>query len=201
MTLIGWNQSPEPRDDGIPEQVALVLARALTSVARVTFPFSFVQSAETSRWSPLDDDLIRALTAKGFGARFVAKWKGTPSDITLMSTRRLETAMRLFDDAGFPWWLQGQVVLLSEPDSPPPDINEEALIALFEDGWTNHAASLARVAIEGIVRPGVDGDVAGLLSLTDSFEQVVLAALELETRNAGFEWVELSEEAFAIRES
>ena len=115
-----------------------------------------------------------------------------------MSTRRPDTAVRLFDDAGFPWWLQGQVVLLSGPDAPPPDIDEEMLLALFGEDWTNHAASLAP-GIEGVLRPGVDGDVAGLLSLTDAFEQVLLATLERDTRNAGFDWALLSEEAFALR--
>jgi hypothetical protein len=51
----------------------------------------------------------------------------------------------------------------------------------------------------GIVRPGVDGDVAGLLSRTDAFEQNVLAAVESDTLRAGFEWAQLSEEAFELR--
>jgi hypothetical protein len=46
------------------------------------------------------------------------------------------------------------------------------------------------------LRPGVDGDVAGLLSLTDAIEQAVLAALESETRHAGFDWELLPEDAF-----
>ena len=199
LTLIGWSHSAERHDAGVPDEVAGVLARAMTSVGRVTFLCSSVQSAATSSWSPLGDDLIRALTGKGFGARLVAKLRGTPSDITLTSTRRPETAMRLFDDAGFPWWLQGQVVLLSESDAPPPDIDEEVLLALSEEDWTKHAASLAPVGIEGVARPGVDGDVVGLLSLTDAFEQVVLAGLASETRIAGFEWAVLPEEAFALR--
>jgi hypothetical protein len=199
LTLIGWSQSSDRPDGGVPDEVARVLARALTSVARVTFPCSFVNDAATGVWSPLDDDLIRALTVKGFGERIAAKLRGRPPDIVLMSTRRPETAMRLFDDAGFPWWLQGQVVLLSGPDAPPPEIDEESLLALFGEEWTEHAASLAPVGIESIVRPGVDGDVAGLLSLTEASEQVVLAALERETRHAGFEWALVPEKVFEAR--
>jgi hypothetical protein len=196
FTLIGWSQPAEQRDAGVPEEVAHVLARALTSVARVTFPCSFVNTLATSVWSPLDDDLIRVLTGKGFGGRIVARLRGTPPDTTLMSTRRPEKATRLFDDAGFPWWLEGQLVLLSGPDAPPPDIDEETLLALFGEEWTKHAASLDAVGVEGIVRPGVDGDVAGLLSIADAFEQVVLAALESETRRAGFDWEVLPEKVF-----
>jgi hypothetical protein len=199
LTLIGWSEVGDRPDAGVPDEVAHVLARALTSVARVTFPCSFVNAVATSVWSPLDDDLVRALTGKGLGGRIVAKVRGTPAEIALMSSRRPETVMRLFDDAGFPWWLQGQMVLLSELDAPPPDIDEESLLALFGEEWTKHAASVAPIGIEGIVRPGVDGDVAGLLSLTEAFEQVVLAALERETRLAGFDWALLPEKTFALR--
>jgi hypothetical protein len=202
LTLIGWSQPAETRDAGVPENVARVLARALTSVARVTFPSSLVSPIATSMttvWSPLDGDLIRVLTAKGFGGRIVAKLRGTPPHIALMSTRRPETASRLFDDGAFPWWLQGQVVLLSEPDAPPPDIDEESLLALFGEEWTGRAASLAPAGVQGVVRPGVDGDVAGLVSLNDVFQEAVLTALETETRLAGFEWALLMEEAFALR--
>ena len=91
------------------------------------------------------------------------------------------------------------MVLLSEPDAPPPEIDEESLLALFGEEWTKRATSLAPAGIEGIVRPGVDGDVAGLLTLTGAFEQVVLAALERETRRAEFDWGLLAEETFGLR--
>ena len=199
FTLLGWSQTVERRDAGVPDEVARVLARALTSVSRVTFPCSFVNSIATSGWSPFDDDLIRALTDKGIAGRIVAKVKRTPPDLALMSTVRPESAVRLFDDAGFPWWMQGQVVLLSDPDTPPLEIGQASLLALFDDDWTKQAALLARVGVRGIVRPGVDGDVAGLLSLTDAFEQAVLGALERETRVAGIAWSLVPETAFASR--
>jgi hypothetical protein len=197
LTLLGWRQAPEPVDGGVPQEVAGVLARAITSTARVTFPCTFVSTAVANAWSPMGDDLIRSIIGKGFGARLVAKVKGKPSAITLMSTRRPETALRLFDDAGFPWWMQGQVVVLSTTDAPPPNIDEDTLLALFGDDWANHAPSLGPLGIEGIVRPGVDGDVAGLLSLTDAFDDAVIDALESETRRAGFDWGVLTEDAFA----
>jgi hypothetical protein len=183
----------------VPDEVAGVLARALTSTARVTFPSSAVFEGATRVWSPLDDDLVRALSGKGISDRVLAKLRGRPPNVALMSTRRPETAMRLFDDASFPWWMQGQVVLLSGLDASPPEIDEEALLALFDQDWTKRAAPLAAAGIQGIMRPGVDGDVAGLLSLRDEFEQVVLDTLERETRLAGFDFLLLPEEAFALR--
>ena len=196
LTLVGWSETTSRHDAGVPEEVSRVLARALTSIARVTFPSAAAEGA-TGVWSPLGDDLVRVLTGKGVADRVVAKLRGRPSDVVLLSTRRPETAMRLFDDASFPWWMQGQVVLLSGPEAPPPDIDEDALLALFGQDWTKRAAPLAAAGIAGIMRPGVDGDVAGLLSLRDEFEPVVLDTLERETRLAGFEWALLPEEAFA----
>jgi hypothetical protein len=198
LTLIGWSQTASRHDAGVPEEVVRVLARALTSIARVTFPSSAAAAEGATRaWSPSGDDLVRALTGQGFGDRVVAKLRGRPPDVALMSTRRPETAGRLFDDASFPWWMQGQVVLLSSLDAPPPDLDEDALLALFGEDWTKRAAPLAAIGVDGIMRPGVDGDVAGLLSLRDEFEQVVLDALERETRPAGFDWALLPESAFA----
>jgi hypothetical protein len=185
----------------VPEPITDVLARALTSVARVTFLYSRAKPVTATNWLPLEGaggptgDMVRVLTAKNLVGRIIARLKGTPVHLALMSTRRADTAKRLFDDAGFPWWLQGQIAMLSETDAPPPQIDEESLLALFEEEWTTHAASLIAAGIRGVIKPGVDGDVAGLLSLTDAFEQAVITALDHETRRAGFEWELVSEEA------
>ena len=197
LTLLGWTQAHDAVDAGVPPAVAGLMARALTSTGRVTFPCSFANPVAPGAWLPWDGDMVRALTGRGLAARIAAKLKGTPQDITLICTRRPETALRLFDDAAFPWWMQGQVAVLSEPVSPPPDLDEGRLLALFGEDWTDHAASLAPGGIEGILRPGVDGDVAGLLTLTDDFDQAILAALEKETRLDGLDWAVVSEEEFS----
>ena len=199
FTLIGWSGPDAQIEGGVPEEVARVLSRAFVSVARVTFPCSFVGAVPPSDWSPWDGDVVRVLTVKGLVARIAAKLKGTPADITLISTRQPETAIRLFDDAAFPWWLQGQVVLLSAADAPPPDVGAETLVALFDVEWTMHAAPLARVGVEAIVRPGVDGDVAGLLALSDALERELLVALEREARREAIDWAVLPEEAFGLK--
>jgi hypothetical protein len=61
------------------------------------------------------------------------------------------------------------------------------------------AAALARLGIVGTVRPGVDGDVAGLLSLTAGFDDALLRALEYEAKLALFRWSVLTEEDLACR--
>jgi hypothetical protein len=197
MTLIGWRQVPAPNDAGVPDDVAAILARALTSVGRLTFPSSSYFGAPCGEGSPPAGDLVRSLGYGGLVERIRNAVGHVPATIALLSTRRPESAARAFDDEGFPWWLQGQVVVLSSPEAAPPDIDRVTVLSLLTDDWSKRAANLAPAGIAGVMRPGVDGDVAGLLSLTVAFETALLAALEKETSRAGFDWAVLEEDAFS----
>jgi hypothetical protein len=188
LTLVGWTRSGDEQDGGLPEEVGRVLASALASVARVTFPSSRTNTTVTRVWSSFDGGLIRELNGPGVVKGLVAKMRGTPVDAALVSTRQPDVAMRAFDDAGFPWWLQGQAILLSKPDADPPDVDEPTLLALFEDDWAERAAGLAAIEVQGVVRPGVDGAVAGMLALREDLDRSLLDALERETRLAGLTW-------------
>jgi hypothetical protein len=57
------------------------------------------------------------------------------------------------------------------------------------------AARVAAIDVQGVVRPGVDGDAAGLLSLGDDFDRSLLDALGRETRLAGLTWSIVAEAA------
>ena len=198
MVLMGWRQTPEPVDGGVPSDIAAVIARALTCVARVTF-LSAEMDAPSNVWSPRGADFVRSMGKAGLAGRIHNLIDRIPPHAALVSTRQPETALRLFDDGGFPWWLQSQVALLSNPEAAPPDLEGAALLSLVDDAWATHAADFSGAGVLGILRPGVDGDVAGLLSLTTSFEVAMLAALESESLQAGFEWAVLSEDAFRER--
>jgi hypothetical protein len=63
MTLTGWQQEPKPVDAGVPRELSAVLARALASVSRVTFPASVLPPAVTGAWSKAGDDDVRQLDA------------------------------------------------------------------------------------------------------------------------------------------
>jgi hypothetical protein len=188
VTLVGWTRAADQEDGGVPHDVAMVLARALTSVARVTFPASHTPPSDAQTWSSFEGGLIRPLDAAGVLEQLAARLRGGRSGGTLISTRQPEVLVSAFADGGFPWWLQGQVLLLSTPEGPPPDVTGAALWALFEDGWTVQTATLATSGVLGVVRPGVDGAVAGALSLSGEFDATFLAALERETRLAGLTW-------------
>ena len=205
LSLIGWRTFPMPIDAGVPKAVAEILARALTSAAQVTFPFSDLESGDLNAWKSIGDDQTRAIKndnplerIRNTVSRFF-DMPYLPSEIVLLSTRKPETATLLFDDAPFVWSMQGQIVLLSDPEQPLPEISEQDFSSLFEDDWAQNASSLQNIEIKGILRPGVDGDVAGFLSFTDTFENNILTAIENESYSAGFDWALLSESDFAQR--
>jgi hypothetical protein len=87
--------------------------------------------------------------------------------------------------------------LLSEPEESPPDLDQSRLFSLFGGDWTALASLLESSGVLGVLRPGIDGDIAGLLSFSDEFEREVVAALERKARSAGFDWSLASEDDFA----
>ena len=198
MVLIGWRQIPEPVDCGVPNDIAVMMARALTCAARVTF-LSTEIDAPSNVWSLQGEDLVRSMEKTGLVGCIQNAINHMPHHAVLVSTRRPETALRLFDDGGFPWWLRGQVVLLSDPETAPPDIDWPLLVAFMENAWPTCTMDFPCAGVEGVIRPGVDGCVAGFLSLTTSFEAAMVAALKSESLQAGFDWAVLSEDAFRER--
>lgn len=143
LVLFGWKRVPPPVDSGVPQDMAVVFARALTSIARLTFPCSLVFRPVTSQWTPQGDDWIRRWNKGDRISRIKAALRRPPVADILVSTWRPETALRLFDDPAYPWWLQGQAVLLSERNAMPPDIDDQHLPVLFGEDWLKQASSLA----------------------------------------------------------
>lgn len=200
MTLIGWKQVSESVDGGIPDDVAAMIARSLTGVARITFLASTPEMAISSNaWSFMGECFVRRVEKAGLAGRIQCVFDRIPYNAVLVSTRCPKTALRLFDDCSFPWWLQGQVAILSRPEAAPPNLDRAMLVSLLGDEWTRWAAEYSGEEIFGVLRPGVDGDVIGLLSLTSSFETAILRVLENESMQMNFEWALLSEDAFRNR--
>jgi hypothetical protein len=123
---------------------------------------------------------VRSVGPQGLKERADAVLKRQPVMVDLVSTRDRRVAAGLFDDPGYPWCLQGQVALLSAPDSPPPLVDRETLFAVFADGWEQNAQRLRGAGIFGLLRPGVDGDVAGVFTLADDAGQALVDASGLD---------------------
>ena len=188
LTLLAWRLNADTHDGGVPSEVAQILARSWSAIARVTFLSSIIGTQSASDWSPSDAGMVRAMKAGGVLGRALARARGTPGGGALVSTRSADVAAQLFEDPGFPWWLQGQIVLLSDPDATPPDVDGPTMLTLLDDDWAARAAALAAAGVHAGVRPGVDGDVAGVLALSDAFDVKLLESLEREARGAGLTW-------------
>lgn len=188
MLLIGWRLPAPPVDSGVPAEVAAALASALTAICAVSFPVSEDGS---------NDEDATVLDSSNLLERAKTAFRHEPLTVKLVSTRHPTTALRLFADPGYPWHLQGQVALLSLDEAATRDIDREPMLQLMSDAWAARVAQLAPAGVLGAVRPGVDGDIAGILSLSDEFSERLLDALEREARSAGLDWLRLSESGFS----
>ena len=86
------------------------------------------------------------------------------------------------------------MALLWTADAPLPAAESIEWATLLDDDWIGRATALGA---QGAVRPGVDGDVAGLWVTSSALMPRVLEALEARAREAGWACKALSEEAFA----
>ncbi|MDR1008574.1 MAG: hypothetical protein LBL65_08480 [Campylobacteraceae bacterium] len=190
VILLGWKQSSDLIDSGIPKEVGVVLANALASVAKVSFPVSEIP-ADTLEYQAhflhVNSLFERIATIR------------VPSTISLLSTYCPKTVLKSFDDPFYSWGSQGQVILLSKPDAPP--LERKTLLSLIGDNWLKQASNLDKIGVEGILRPGVDGDVIGILFLSDNLKRILLEALEYQAGLAEFDWLLLDERDFINQEN
>ena len=165
FALIGW--SVPAADEGVPAAVAAALARGLTRYGRVTFPCSALPIPDSSDWRPQGEDHAASCGfAAGRGLRAMLPARLTAPRLPLLSTLREAAARALFDDAAYPWWLQGQFALISPPAAAPPKLAAGRVLpaGLLGEDWASCLTDLAEAGFDALLRPGVDGDVVGLLS-------------------------------------
>ena len=164
FALFGWDCGD--RDGGVPERIVNVLAAGLAASGRVTFACSAVAAPEAPGWTLLDGDFVTRYRARSMIGRLAARWSAAaPGELVLVSTVAERSVARLFDDAGYPWWNQSQFALVSSAGAAPPDFDRIGFdpATLLGSGWLDCLHLLAPLGVQAILRPGVDGDVAGLL--------------------------------------
>lgn len=135
---------------------------------------------------------IAGVLAQSLAGRFRLSFlapEGTPA---VVRADDAEAARRVFGQPA--WSYQGQAALLSPLHAPPPAVDTAALEALLSDNWTSRAASLAPLGIAGALRPGVDGDVAGLWLADSPAAAAMLQCLGTTARGAGLGF-EIADEA------
>lgn len=185
--LLGWDAvSP---DAGVPQPIARTIARALTAIASVGFLRDGVGHAGPATWGCGNEgDCVR--TGPGHSAlhAVIGRLRGHGTAITLVCSRRPAAIEEMFEAPAFPWWLQSQVLLLSAPETPPPEVTPAQALALLEPDWAVRAAALRNRGVLAVARPAVDGDALGLLALDDVFAERLLASLATQAQAAGVAW-------------
>jgi len=184
VCLIGWTDSASTVDDGMPDWVAEILATALTAQHVVTFPATSKVSTSAERVTELSTGIVKhALTGTG------------PRRFALVSTQRPDITRSAFDDTGFPWWLQGQFLLLTPQDAAPPQLDADEVLALLAPDPTDPDAwSLPGVVAQ--LRAGVDGDVGALYGVSASVTRLLITNIESAASAQGVGCRQLSEAAF-----
>ena len=178
FALLGWDANA--RDGGIPERIVDVLAANLSVFGRVTFACSAVSANDAPGWTLRDGDFVSRYRARPVMGRMAARLSARSSgDLVLLSTVTEHSVAGLFDDAGHPWWNQSQFALVSVADATPPDFDLIGFdpATLLGSGWSECLYMVAPLGVQAILRPGVDGDVAGLLctsrAVRDRFEVII----------------------------
>lgn len=195
VALIGWRLDPPHVDAGVHAPIDRILADALTGCGRVTFLWPLDESAGAG-----DDDIVYCTESATGLSRLGAQLAGQPDRLGLMATRNADTAARMFDVVGFDWALQEQLALLSVPEALPPVLDRATILDLFSEGWLQRCAEFEDGPVRAVLRPGIDGDVAGLFCADSRVESRILKALADACRASGTAWSEAEDEqCFADR--
>jgi hypothetical protein len=198
FALIGWNS--DDIEGGVPERVVNVLARSLAAFGRVTFACSTISSPDAPGWQMQGGDFVIRYRARSFLGRIAGQFfSRAPVDFTLLSTIAEEAVRRLFNDAAYPWWGQGQFALISPGGASAPDFDRTGFdpATLFEREWPESFGSLQPLGVQAILRPGVDGDVAGLLCASGEVRDCFEAVLSRCVEESGMSVQHVSEAQFA----
>ncbi len=121
------------------------------------------------------------------------------SQSALCLTRDVALAATLFDDGAFPWGLQGQFGLLCAEHVLVETLATLgiALDSLIEPGWGAALPGMNAVGVNAVLRPGVDGDLAGLLAADAAGRENFIEALAYAARQSSVPFNMLDEGAFS----
>jgi hypothetical protein len=186
LWILGWRRMPEYEiEGGVPDEVAEILAKSLTSTALVTFPSKEPAIGIGDNVQRIDAGLLESLEAA---------FLRIPGAFNLISTTKPESAKCLFNAGGFPWYLQGQIILLSPHGSQPPVFDRKTLFSVMEANLHSDFKMLSSIGVQAMIYPGVDGDVVGIASSSQAFESEVLRTIESEAIRSGFSWQVVAED-------
>ncbi|EHR69503.1 hypothetical protein BurJ1DRAFT_0621 [Burkholderiales bacterium JOSHI_001] len=184
IALLAWSRTASDVDSGPPPDVAVLLAQALVQAHRVSFLVA--DEALPITMAAAGSSSVQSIPSRGVVSALAARWHGEPTHWHWLSTCDAKVARTLFDQAGFDWTLQAQVVLLSPADAPAPVLDLELTQALCRGGSPELVPVLRAAGIRIVVRPGVDGAAVGLVGLADDQAEGWLQELEGLCRSKGW---------------
>lgn len=188
--LCGWQQIPPSVEGGIPNEVAEVISNSMCRDARVSFLFNDA------------DDMAKAHSKEKYSIQPIAissikaMWSGIPSRAVVVSSNDPKVVNSLFDASYFNWALQGQIVFLSGLSEPVPNLKDalsKASQKKYEDAPLD---AIHDYSLVGIMRPGVDGDVAGFLFRSVAHKESFLKVLREEAESNGMQFKICNEAEF-----
>jgi hypothetical protein len=101
-----------------------------------------------------------------------------------------------FEDAGFPWWLQAQIMLLTPGGHEPPDLSADTVVQLVAPKATD--SELWNIpGVVAQVRAGVDGDVAAIFCTASSIANQLVTRVAEEAHDAAVQFDQLTEQRFS----
>jgi hypothetical protein len=92
--------------------------------------------------------------------------------------------------------MQAAIAFLSAPDQPAPKLSLELVLSMSEPIAELDGRSMAAKGVRALLRPGVDGAVAGLFTTDLEVEAEILAAIFHEAIERGFDWRLVTESDF-----
>lgn len=188
--LLGWRQNPVPLDGGMPKAVSAVFSQAFTASATVMglctqAALPLQSDSRTDSSSDILPYQAVALTSATRAQRLLNRFTGEPDAIYLVASRDSMTIARLFDNPTFNWSLQGQVILLSSRNELDLSrIQWKMVKTIFSGNWLNALNHLLSIGIEAVIKPGVDGDVAGVVFLKAELAPILWKAIIAEAKHA-----------------
>jgi hypothetical protein len=197
FALIGW--SSDELEGGVPERIVDVLARSLATFGRVTLACSTISATDTPGWQMQGSDFVTRYRTRSVLGRMAVRFSArAPVDLMLLSTTSEQAVRHLFNDPGYPWSGQCQFVLISAAGASSPDFDKIAFnpATLFERECSEGFGSLQPLGVQAILRPGVDGDVAGLLCASSEVRDRFEAILSRSAEESGMSLQYVSEAEF-----
>jgi hypothetical protein len=168
------------RDGAVPDEIASLLVRAICATNAFTFPDS-ASSLLTA------GDAVSVIVPVGLRQRIKAWRNGVPSNLRLVTTRSPETAQRVFDGVEFPWTMQGAIAFLSAADHAAPELSFELVLGMSEPRAVFDGKRMAARGVRALLRPGVDGTVAGLFTTNSEVEREIITVALDEAIECGFD--------------